>query len=287
MHLYQRLEPSATPQTGAHHSQKGRLSGGGVLEMGGQVSVEGDAVSLPQLVASTVAYEHERALLDQRGLPGAWLVDRGIPRCTRCASRSKLVTRKLSALAGPANRHHLEAVSLLCVSSPAAIAGPDDRDRPGLIETQELGEAQVKAGGDPSGHGQGGARLSSLDLGEHRRAHPRAFSEVAQRQSRCLAQGLHSGPNDRRVKGTPAGVLLLLGLLLPWLSPHTNVRYHGHNQGTQPQRRSSCLLTPCALPRRSRTGCRGDAQLCRCRGMCSSVSCRARRRCPAVPRPDT
>ena len=63
---------------------------------------------------------------------------------------------------------------------------------PGLVEPQELAEAQLEAGGDPAGDLQRRARLAALDLAEHRRADAGALGEVAQREVHRLAQRAHA-----------------------------------------------------------------------------------------------
>src|SRR5262249_5673128 len=70
----------------------------------------------------------------------------------------------------------------------AALAGADDRDRPGLVEAQELAEAQLEAGGDPACDLERRARLAALDLAEHRRADAAPLCEVAEREVHGLAQ---------------------------------------------------------------------------------------------------
>src|SRR5919201_5086595 len=55
----------APAQPGGDDGQDGRLAGAGVLEVVGQVGVEGDAVAGGQLVALAVDVEHDGAVLDE------------------------------------------------------------------------------------------------------------------------------------------------------------------------------------------------------------------------------
>ena len=77
----------------------------------------------------------------------------------------------------------------------APLAGADDVHRAGLVEAQQLAEAQLEPGGDAAGDLQRRARLAALDLAEHRGADARAQREVAQREVHRLAQGAHARPD--------------------------------------------------------------------------------------------
>jgi len=64
----------AASQPGADDGQEGRLGGDRVLEVVWQVGVEGDAITLTQLVALAIAHEDHRTLLDERRLTTTGLV---------------------------------------------------------------------------------------------------------------------------------------------------------------------------------------------------------------------
>src|SRR5436305_6257568 len=69
---------SAAAQSGRQDGQEPRLPGTGVLEVVGQVGVEGHAVAEAELVPVAVADEDDATLLDERRLPAARLVHRWV-----------------------------------------------------------------------------------------------------------------------------------------------------------------------------------------------------------------
>ena len=87
-------------------------------------------------------------------------------------------------------------------AAAAALAGAHDGHRAGLVEAQELAEAQLEARGDAAGDLQRRARLAALDLAEHRRADARALGEVAQREVHRLAQRPHARADVDRGLGS-------------------------------------------------------------------------------------
>ena len=59
------------------------------------------------------------------------------------------------------------------------LTGPHHADGAILVQAQQLGEAELQAGGDALGHLEGRAGLAPLHLGEHGSAHPGALGQVA------------------------------------------------------------------------------------------------------------
>ena len=173
--------------------QEGRLRGGGVLEVVGQVGVEGDAVALAQLVGAA-----------RRRQAGSRRARRARSRGCRARASADRPPRPVAPPGASVWRESSARwpgwaevkTSKLC---PRRLLPPRWRSSartivtaPVLVQAQQLREPQIEARGDPGGDGQRRARLAALDLGEHRRAHAAALGEVAQRQPRGLAQRLHA-----------------------------------------------------------------------------------------------
>jgi hypothetical protein len=97
------------------------------------------------------------------------------------------VAAQLGALAGQRRGQDLELVAGGPAPAPA-LGAADDRDRVGLVQAQQLAEAQLQAEGDAGGDGERRRGLAALDLREHRGADAAALREVAQRQVHRLAQ---------------------------------------------------------------------------------------------------
>src|SRR6202035_1824783 len=93
----------APPQPRGDDRQEGGLRVGGILEVMGQVGVEGDAIALAQLVALSVADQGHRPALHERRLAAAGLVHRRVVRRARGAPGREGVAGKVAALA-PAGR---------------------------------------------------------------------------------------------------------------------------------------------------------------------------------------
>src|SRR5947208_10672305 len=74
---------SAPSQTGADHRQQHGLLRAGVLEVVGQIGVEGDTVAGGELVGHAVALQHDTAGLHQGALPAAGLMHGRIARRAR------------------------------------------------------------------------------------------------------------------------------------------------------------------------------------------------------------
>ena len=127
----------------------------------------------------------------------------GSPSPPVAAPGAELVARQLGALAGQRRREDLERVAGGPAAAPA-LGGADDADVVGLVEPEQLREAQVQPVGDAGGDGERRARLAALDLREHRRRDAGALGEVAQAEVHRLAQR----PDPR------ADVDLLVELLL-------------------------------------------------------------------------
>ncbi len=145
-----------------------------------QIGVEGHAIALPQLVALTVADEHNGSVLDERGLATAGLVHRRIVGGARCASSSERVAGELSALPGLRGGQYLVVVSAARVAAVLAFLRAHDRDGTVLVQSQELREAQFKSGGNLGRDGERWAGLPTLNLREHRGADTAARGEVTQ-----------------------------------------------------------------------------------------------------------
>src|SRR5947208_2973029 len=76
------IAPLAPSEARADDGEQRRLLGAGVLEVVGQVGVEGHAVAGRQLVAFTVAVQDDRAGLHERDLAAARLVHRRVAGAT-------------------------------------------------------------------------------------------------------------------------------------------------------------------------------------------------------------
>ena len=91
--------------------QEGRLAGAGVLEVVGQVGVEGHAVAGGELVALAVDVEHDGAVLDERRSRGCRArASAGRPGRPSRAPAREHVAAELGALAGQRRGEDLEAV---------------------------------------------------------------------------------------------------------------------------------------------------------------------------------
>ena len=110
---------------GDHGEEPGRLLAF-VLEMMGQVGVEGDAVSLAQLVAGPVDDQRQGAGEDHRGLTAAGLVHRRVLAAAGGGAGLEHVQGDVGALAGQRRRQLLEAMA--ATLERAARAGTADRD---------------------------------------------------------------------------------------------------------------------------------------------------------------
>ena len=220
------VDGSTTSKPSGDNGQESCFAVVGVLEVVGKIGVEGDAIALEELVALPVAHQHRRAFLDKRGLTAAWLVHWWIVSAPVAPPGRAYAARAPSA-GRAARRSSPRRMPTLAVA-PTSRSPARHRHRAGLVEAQQLGEAQVQARGDPRRDRQRGTRLPTLDLREHRRAYPAALSQISQRQRGRLAQGLHTRPDHRRVERFPAWIVhrdfwsLPLGLR----GRHTSVRYH-------------------------------------------------------------
>ena len=76
-----------------------------------QVRVERDAVAIEQLVALRVAVQDDSTALDERGLPAARFVHRGISGSAGDRARRERMARELGALAGERRSEDLVAVA--------------------------------------------------------------------------------------------------------------------------------------------------------------------------------
>ncbi len=101
---------------------------------------------------------------DEGGLAAPGLVDRGVVGGAGGAAGGEDVGGELGALARLGGGEDLEAVAAAAVAPAAALGGADDGDGALLVEAEELGEAEVQAGGDAGGDGERRAGLPSLDL---------------------------------------------------------------------------------------------------------------------------
>src|SRR3954468_13124942 len=173
----------------------GRLTGSGVLEVMGQAGVEGDAVAGAELVALAVDVEHDGAVLHDGDLAAAGLVHGGIPPGAGLRAGREDVAAELGAQARQRRGDDLDAVPGGPRAAASPLAGADDVHRAGLVEAQQLAEAQLEPGGDAAGDLQRRARLATLDLAEHRGTDARAQRQVAQREVHRLAQGAHARPD--------------------------------------------------------------------------------------------
>src|SRR4051812_42718530 len=183
---------SAAAQAGGDDREQRGVPGPGVLEVVGQVGVEGDAVAGVQLVAVAVDVEHDAAVLDERDLAAARLVHGRVAGAAGARLGRERVAAELGALARQRRGEDLEGVAALGRAAAAALLRADDRHGAGLVEPEQLAEPQLEPGRDPAGDLQRRARLTALDLAEHRRADARALGEVAQREVHRLAQGAHA-----------------------------------------------------------------------------------------------
>jgi hypothetical protein len=163
---------------------------------GRQIGVEGHGVALAQLVCDAVAEEGDGPAGDDDRLPRPRLVHRRVAGGARARAGLERVLGDLGALAGQRRREDLEGVAVAALA--AAVLAPDDRDRPLLVEAQQLRQPQLEAAGDPGGGLQRRARLAALDLAEHWRRHAGAFGEVAQRQVHRLAKRADARAQRRR-----------------------------------------------------------------------------------------
>ena len=180
-----------------------------VLEMVGEVSVEGDAVARAKLVALAVDDERRRPVQDHRGLAAARLVERRIARPARHGAGIKPVNGDVGALAGQWRSQLLDPVP--APAALAALSAADDHDVAVLVEAQQLGERQLQALCDPRRDGERRARLPPLDLREHRRAHPAALGQVAKREAHRLSQRSDPDADHRRIDGSRVGSAALFG----------------------------------------------------------------------------
>ncbi len=181
----------------------------------GQVGVERDAIAGAQLPAGAIAVQHDPAGLHERALAAARLVHRGVARAGGEGARSERVQRQLGSLARQRRRQDLVAVAVALAIGVRG--GPDPallpaHDRHGaiLVEAQQLREPQVEAGGDSRGDLQRRRGVTSLHLGEHRRAHATALREVAQRQVHRLPQRPHTRPDSFDVRSVPRHYVCML-----------------------------------------------------------------------------
>jgi hypothetical protein len=180
-----------------------------------EIRVEGHAVAGAERVAFAVDDERDLPALDQRALAAARLVHGRIAGAAGLCARRERVARELGPQ--PGRRRGEDLVAMATAPALAALAGAHDRDRPGLVEAQQLREPQVEPPSDAGRDRQGRAGLAALDLGEHRRGDARALREVAQRERQPLAQGA-----DPRTQGAQHP-----GRRVGGLDRHcTTVRYH-------------------------------------------------------------
>ena len=166
-----------------------------VVEVMGQVGVEGHAVAGVQRVRGAVDVQCQRAVLDDGGLARAGLVPRRVAGAAGDRARGERVAGDLGALTG--QRRGQDLVGVPGRPAAAILAAAHDRDRPLLVEAQQLGEPQLQPGRDARGDLQRRAGLPALDLGEHRRRDAGALREVAQREVHRLPQRLHARPDGR------------------------------------------------------------------------------------------
>ncbi len=164
-----RLRHLAPPEACRDESQEGGLGGRGVLEVVGQVGVEGHGVAVLQLVTGAVEDEHHAAALHECRLAASRLVDRRVIRRAGRATGRQRVAGELRALSGLGRGEHLIAMPAPRVATALAPSGAHDRDRALLVQSQQLRETQVEPHRDPCSDRQGRAGLAALHLGEHRR----------------------------------------------------------------------------------------------------------------------
>lgn len=74
-------------------------------------------------------------------------------------------------------------------SDAAALPGPDDRYRIGLVESEKLRERHADPPGNPPGNRQRRTRVTSLNLGQHGRRYAGSLREVSQGEGHVLAKG--------------------------------------------------------------------------------------------------
>ena len=188
-------------------------------------------VALAQLVAAAVADQDDAALLDERRLAAAGLMDRRVIRRPGRSARSERVPGELGALSGLGRGEDLEPVAAARVAAAAAVGGAHDGDGSLLVEAQQLRETKVQSRGDPARNGEGRTGLAALDLRKHGRAHPAALREIPERQSLGFAQRLDARSDHRGSQRVGA-----LGAHLLTCLRHTRVRYHGQAYGGRPPR---------------------------------------------------
>ena len=104
-----------------------------------------------ELVALAVDVEHDGAVLDERDLAAAGLVHRRVARAAGARAGRQLVAAELGALAGQRRGEDLERVAGGAEPPRRRSAARTTVTRAGLVEAQQLAEAQLEAGGDAAG----------------------------------------------------------------------------------------------------------------------------------------
>ena len=170
----------------------------GVVQMMGKIGVEGGAVAARRAGGSRRRRRARRApsrTTTVSRLPGSWIGGSPAPPVEAPgSSRCRETSARWPGSGGVS--------SSICVAGAVAAAAralADDDDVAGLVEAQELREAELEALGDPGGDGQRRAALAALDLRERRGADAGALGEVAQREAHRLAQRLHARADRGRV----------------------------------------------------------------------------------------
>src|ERR1035441_1574358 len=101
---------SAAPQSGGDNREQSRLASSVVLEMVGQIGVEGPAVAASKLVPPPVAEQDQLVVLVQGALAAARLVHRRVLRAAGDGAGRKRVEGELGSLAWDRRRQHLGTV---------------------------------------------------------------------------------------------------------------------------------------------------------------------------------
>src|SRR4051794_16460528 len=81
----------------------------------------------------------------------------------------------------------------------SALASADHHHVAILVQPKKLGERQFQPRRDARCDCQRGARLTALDLGEHRRAHAAAVRKIAKRELHGIAESANPGADGQGV----------------------------------------------------------------------------------------